>query len=70
MKLTPFETQIDADVLSDLKSFAENVDRSIPAIVSEAVAEYLKRAHLRPEFAQAMERVLLEDAELLRRLAK
>ncbi len=70
MKLTQFDTQIDEDVLSNLKTYAENAERSIPTIVSEAVAEYLKRAQLRPEFVKAMEEVLVEDAELLRRLAK
>jgi predicted transcriptional regulator len=70
MKAKKFATQIDEKVLKDLKSFAKSTDRSISGIVSEAVAEYLGRAKVRPAFRKAMDEVLDDHAELLRRLAK
>lgn len=70
MKAKKFATQIDEKVLKDLKSYVSQVDRSISSVVSEAVEEYLKRAKLRPAFRSAMNEVLDEHEELLKRLAK
>ena len=70
MKAKKFATQIDEKVLKNLKSFVEQTDRSISSVVTEAVAEYLNRASLRPAFRNAMDEVLDEHAELLKRLAK
>jgi hypothetical protein len=70
MKAKKFATQIDEKVLKDLKSFVEHADRSISSVVTEAVAEYLQRAKLRPAFRSAMEEVIDEHEELLKRLAK
>lgn len=70
MKPKKFATQLDEKVLKDLKSFVEQTDRSISSVVNEAVAEYLTRAKVRPAFRSAMDEVLDEHAELLKRLAK
>lgn len=70
MKAIKFATQIDEKVLKDLKSYANETDRSISNVVSEAVAEYLQRSKLRPAFRHAMDEVLDEHEELLTRLAK
>jgi len=70
MKAKKFATQIDEKVLKDLKSYVNESDRSISSVVTEAVAEYLQRARLRPAFRKAMSEVIDEHAELLKRLAK
>lgn len=70
MKLKKFATQIDEKVLKDLKRFVALSDRSISGVVTEAVAEYLQRIQVRPAFREAMNEVLDEHAELLKRLAK
>jgi predicted transcriptional regulator len=70
MKAKKFATQLDEQVLKKLKRYAEASDRSISGIVSEAVAQYLDRAEVRPAFCSAMDEVLSENAELLKRLAK
>lgn len=70
MKAKKFATQIDEKVLKDLKSYTEQNDRSISSVVSEAVAEYLDRMKTRPAFRNAMDEVLDDHAELLKRLAK
>lgn len=70
MKNVKFNTQIDEQVLKQLKEFAKNSDKSISRIVTESVAEYLKKAQLRPAFQNAMNEVLKDHEELLKRLAK
>ena len=70
MKAKKFATQIDEKVLKDLKSYANETDRSISSVVTEAVAEYLQRSKLRPAFRKAMDEVLDDHKELLKRLAK
>jgi predicted transcriptional regulator len=70
MKPTKFATQLDEKVLKELKSYAETADRSISSVVNEAVSEYLSRAKVRPAFRKAMDEVLDDHAELLKRLAK
>lgn len=70
MKAKKFATQIDENVLKDLKAYVKRADRSISSVVSEAVREYLKRVELRPAFESAMNEVLDDHVELLKRLAK
>jgi hypothetical protein len=70
MKAKKFATQIDESVLKDLKKYVAGVGRSISSVVTEAVAEYLARVKVRPAFRKAMDDVLTEHEELLKRLAK
>ena len=70
MKAKKFATQMDEKVLKDLKSYANETDRSISNVVTEAVAEYLQRVKVRPAFRSAMDEVLDDHSELLKRLAK
>lgn len=70
MKLKKFATQIDETVLKDLKAYSKQADRSISRVVSDAVKEYIAKAQVRPAFRSAMDEVLDDHAELLKRLAK
>ncbi|OFZ18110.1 MAG: hypothetical protein A2Z20_06065 [Bdellovibrionales bacterium RBG_16_40_8] len=70
MKAKKFATQIDEKVLKDLKNYVKKEDRTISSVVTEAVAEYLHRSKLRPAFRSAMDEILDEHQELLKRLAK
>lgn len=70
MKNKKFATQIDEKVLKDLKSYINQTDRSISSVVSDAIAEYLGRVQIRPAFSKAMDEVLDDHSELLKRLAK
>jgi predicted dinucleotide-binding enzyme len=70
MKAKKFATQIDEKVLKDLRSYTNATDRSISSVVTEAVAEYLQRSKVRPAFRNAMDEVLDDHEELLKRLAK
>ena len=61
---------MDEKVLKDLKTYVNEADRSISSVVTEAVSEYLKRSKLRPAFRNAMDEILDDHQELLKRLAK
>ena len=70
MKLTKFATQVEEKVLKELRSYAKAQDKSISKLVTEALSDYLKKKQVRPAFQNAMDEVLDENEELLRRLAK
>jgi hypothetical protein len=70
MKLTKFATQVDLGVLKELRAYAKDADKSISKLVTEALSDYLKKVRVRPAFRNAMDEVLSENEELLRRLAK
>ena len=70
MKAIKFATQIDEKTLKELKEFAKKTDRKISSVVTEAVSDYLHRAKVRPAFTKAMDEVLDDHTELLKRLAK
>ena len=70
MKLKKFATQIDEATLEELRSYSKSTGRSISAVVSEAVGEYLNKSSVRPAFRNAMDEVLEDHAELLSKLAK
>ena len=70
MKAKKFATQIDETVLEHLKKYASETDKNIGTIVTEALADYLQKVRVRPVFLSAMNDVLDENEELLKRLAK
>ena len=65
-----FSSKIDPEVLAKLRAYAKASGRSMASILTDAVAEHLARARVRPQFLEAAERVLDEHDELLRRLAR
>jgi hypothetical protein len=69
MKPVKFSTQVDAEVLRELRAVAEETGQSISTLVTEALAAHLQRVRVRPAFRNAMEEVMDEHAEVLRRLA-
>jgi len=69
-KAVKFASQIDEKALKELKKYAEESNRSISGVLSEAVTQYLERVRIRPAFRDAVEKVLDENEELLKRLAK
>lgn len=70
MAKVKFASLVEAKVLKDLRAHAADSDRSISSLVSEALAEYLAKVKVRPAFRSAMDEVLSEHEELLRRLAR
>ncbi len=70
MKPKKFATQIDESVLEELKKYSKESDQKISSVVNTAVVEYLQKNRVRPAFRSAMDEVLAENTELLKRLAK
>lgn len=70
MNAKKFATQIDEKVLKQLRAFAKSTDKSISKIVNEAIKDYLKKSQIRPAFKNAMNEVINDNEELLKRLAK
>ena len=69
-KQVKFASQIDARVLEELRQYAKENDRTLSGVLTRAVDEFLQRARVRPAFRKAVDEVLDEHDELLRRLAK
>lgn len=69
-KAAKFATQIDAEVLRELRESARELNQSISKLVEDALIEHLKRVRVRPAFRNAMDEILDEHQELLSRLAK
>lgn len=62
--------EIDRELYDAVESLAKTAGRSVTDVVSDALAEYLRRARQRPEFRAAMDEELNTNAEVYRRLAQ
>lgn len=70
MAKVKFSSKIDESTLKKLRSYAKQSNRNISDVLSEAVSDYLDRVSVRPAFRNAADRVLQDNNELLKRLAK
>lgn len=68
--LVKFSSQMERGVLEELRALAKAQGRTFSSVLSEAGREHLERVRVRPEFRAAVEDVLSENDELLRRLAR
>lgn len=68
-KAEKFASQLDGELLQSLREHAAKTGRSISALL-DAIREYRERAHVRPAFRSAMDEVLADHDELLKRLAR
>ena len=69
-KLKKFSSQMSKETLEDLRAYAESSKKKISDILTEAVETHLNQVQLRPAFRQAVEKVINENEELLKNLAK
>lgn len=67
--LEKFSSQMDKEVLAELREYSRESNRQISGILTEAVSSYLESVRLRPAFREAANEVLDENRELLQRLA-
>jgi hypothetical protein len=70
MKSVKFATIVDAAVLKEVREYAKEADKSLSGIVTEALAQYVAYVRVRPAIKSAMDQVLDENEELLKRLAR
>jgi len=69
-ELDKFSSQLDAQVLAELREYARASNQRISDILTEAVSAHLQRVRLRPAFRDAADSVIRDNRELLKRLAK
>ena len=70
MASVKFATQVDEQVLEQLREVAEQTGVSISKIVTDALAAHLQRIRVRPAFVSAVDEVLHDHHKLMQRLAK
>ena len=69
-EMVKFSSKMETEALEALRAHARDEGRTLAALLTEAVREYLERRRVRPAFREAAEAVLTEHDELLARLAK
>jgi hypothetical protein len=65
-----FATQISPKLYEDLQYYVKESKLKISDVVEEALHNHLKTVTIRPAFRSAVEQVVNQHAEALRRLAK
>lgn len=68
MKVVNFYTDVDENILNEIKRYAEDSDQSISKVVNDALIEYLSKDKARTTFKSTMEEVLNEHDELLKKI--
>lgn len=70
MRRIKISTQMDAATWQSLRAMADASHQSISGLLTEAVADYVRRRRVRPEVERAIEASLEKNAELGRLLAR
>lgn len=64
-----FSSQMEPETLAALRKYAEEENRSVSRVLTDAVKLYLDTVRVRPAFRSAVEETLRDHDELLRRLS-
>lgn len=70
MKTIKVSSKVEESTWEALREYARESDRHISGVLSEAIAEYLRRRRVRPVVLQQLEDSIRDNEELGRRLAK
>ena len=68
--LEKFSSQMDPKILSELRKYSREANIRISDILNEAVSTHLERLRVRPAFRNAVDHILNENEDLLKRLAR
>ena len=63
-------SKVDEAVWEELRQLARETHGSVSGLLTEAIAEYVRRRRVRPEVLEYLERSMDENEELGRRLAE
>lgn len=63
-------SKVEREVWQELRALAEESHQSIAGLLTEAIAEYVRRRRVRPVVLDALEASIAENEELGRRLAE
>ena len=69
-KLEKFSSQMSKETLSKLRAYSESSKKKISDILTDAVENHLQQVELRPAFKSAVDKVIEQNKELLKSLAK
>lgn len=61
---------VDENVWNELKSIAEESHQNISGLLTEAIADYVRRRRVRPDVLEHLERSIEKNRELGRLLAE
>ena len=67
---TKISTVVDEKIWEEFKKLAQEGHQNIGGLLSEALADYLRRRQMRPDVVDAMEKSMAENAKLGKLLAK
>jgi len=70
MTAIKISSKVDEKTWNELKEFAQESHQSISGLLTEAIADYIRRRRVRPEVLEHLERSMNENEELGRLLAK
>jgi len=70
MKPIKISSKVDEQVWNDLRTLAEESHQSISGLLTDAIAEYLRRRRVRPVVLEHARDSIAANEELVRRLAE
>lgn len=70
MSTVKISSKVDESTWEALREYAHESDRHISGVLSEAIAEYLRRRRVRPVVLERLEESIRDNQELGRLLAK
>lgn len=70
MSSMKISSKVDERVWNELKDLADETDRTISGVLTEAIAEYLQRRRVRPVVRESLEASIAENERLGELLAR
>ncbi|MFA9462246.1 hypothetical protein [Thiohalorhabdus methylotrophus] len=70
MSAIKISSKVEEEVWADLHALAEETDRSLSGLLTEAIRDYVRKHRIRPEVMDHLEASMRENDELGRRLAE
>lgn len=70
MTTIKISSKVEEQVWNDLRALAEESHQTVSGVLTEAIAEYVRRRRVRPEVLQHLEDSIQENEELGRLLAQ
>ena len=70
MAAIKISSKVEEQVWNDLRALAEESHQTVSGVLTEAIAEYVRRRRVRPEVLKHLEDSIQENEELGRLLAQ
>lgn len=70
MSAIKISSKVEEAVWADLHDLAEETDRNLSSLLTEAIRDYVRKHRIRPEVLEHLESSIRENDELGQRLAE